>query len=319
MESNRLILTLEDGSVDDFSILSELGSGSFGVVRKVCGQNGRIFALKIITSDRQQHHKSAVQEIRCLLSLRHPNIVKIYATDFQLDSRSVPKIYILMEYCGSGTLNERLNISTSDELDLTWMVQVADAIKYLHENSIVHRDLKPDNILLSNEMDIKVADFGLARTFGGYLSTSGAQFESHMGSLAGSPFWIAPEVFSQNYTEKADIFSLGIILYSIAQRQYIVVAGRRYYGAFTNTVVAKLSVGQMMASGQVKSAATLVKCWEKNCRRAIKELILDMLDYEPKNRPSATEVYSTIRSVQKEYFIKRLQSDNENIPSSDCF
>ena len=309
-------MNLGDGAHKDLCILRHLGSGAFGDVHKVCDNEGKTLALKTVVSRNSVQHKSAVQEIRCLSALQHINIVKVIAVDIQFDPQDTPNIYILLEFCSGGTLNTRLSLGTSYDTNLTWMVQIADAIRYLHGNSIVHRDLKPDNILLSYEDDIKVADFGLSRTFSGsgddekWIAT---YLEAYMGTLAGSPFWIAPEVFKKHYTEKADVFSLGVILYCIAERQYITLNQKRLYGAFASYQGRMLGIGQILHKSDKLEASKLLKFNITGATRTIKELLLETLECQPANRPTAEAVYSRISRIRRKYFTSRLNRSEDRI------
>ena len=315
-------MKLGDGQLIHLSIERHLGSGAFGRVYKVCDtRRYNSYALKTVVCANENLRKSAVQEIRCLSSLQHLNIVKVFATDVLLDIQGTPMINILLEFCGGGTLNRKLNSPTSLDTNLTWMVQIADALQYLHRNDIVHRDLKPDNVLLSNEQDIKVADFGLARTFnssdddGAWISR---YLQAYMGTLAGSPFWIAPEVFFKHYNEKADVFSLGIILFCIAERQFFEINGQRYYGAFALFNGIKLGVGQVLYESNLKDASKLLMFQLRGATRPVKELILDTLEYHPADRPSALDVYKRLSEIRRSYFNSRLiQPENEN-PQMDA-
>ena len=309
-------MNLGDGTYKDLSILRHLGSGAFGNVHKVCDNKGQTLALKTVVSRNSIQHKSAVQEIRCLSALQHINIVKVFAVDIQFDPQGTPNIYILLEFCSGGTLNTRLSLSTSYDTNLTWMVQIADALRYLHGNSIVHRDLKPDNILLSYEDDIKVADFGLSRTFSGsgkddeWIAT---YLKAYMGTLAGSPFWIAPEVFNKHYTEKADVFSLGIILYCIAERQYITVNHKRLYGAFASYHGRMLGIGQILHRCGELEASKILKFNITGATRTVKELLLETLEHQPAHRPTAEVVYSRISEIRRKYFASRLNHSEDRI------
>lgn len=87
------------------------------------------------------------------------------------------------------------------------MKQLLSALVYLHSNNISHRDIKPENFMLLNPNDptcVKMIDFGLSKDF------SGSEI---MSTMSGSPYYIAPEVFLQNYNMKIDIWSLGVVLY----------------------------------------------------------------------------------------------------------
>lgn len=317
MNLKRLRLSVGDGSFKDVSILQQLGHGAFGVVHKVHDDRGCFYALKSIICDSYNIHKSAVQEIRCLSNLQHPNIVKVFAADLQFDVQGKSWIYILLEFCGAGTLNQRLSSQTSDNTNLKWMVQIADALQYLHATNIMHRDLKPDNILLSNEDDIKVADFGLARTFSAkdrddreWISV---YLQAYIGTLAGSPFWMAPEVFYRHYDEKADVFSLGILFFCISERQFITIGQNRFYGAFATYGGQIMGISQVMNASSQKDVSKLVSFKRQAVAKPLKDLILSTLEYHPHNRPTAFDAYRMIQ----DYFNKAFP-ENTQVAQS-CF
>jgi calcium/calmodulin-dependent protein kinase I len=132
---------------------------------------------------------------------------------------------LLMDYEESGTLYDLLsarNILTEHETKKV-MRQLLIAVDFMHSKSIIHRDLKPDNILINSKQggsfDIKISDFGLSATF---------HEKGFLVKRCGTPNYIAPEVFKdQGYTFKADIFSLGSIMFNLVVGRYLFDGGTR--------------------------------------------------------------------------------------------
>ena len=85
------------------------------------------------------------------------------------------------------------------------MKGILEAINHCHANNVVHRDIKPENIMINDDDETKLIDFGLSKT----------SKKNNMTTVAGTPFYMAPEVLNQNYTSKADIWSLGVLLYTM--------------------------------------------------------------------------------------------------------
>jgi serine/threonine-protein kinase ULK/ATG1 len=114
--------------------------------------------------------------------------------------------YFVYEYCNGGTREKLLRKTTLDEKQsLLYFKQLTNGFKLLAEHTIMHRDIKPDNILIHNGM-LKIADFGFCKPLEHPDCTT--------NTMLGSPVYMAPEVLrGQPYTMKADVWSLGVVLY----------------------------------------------------------------------------------------------------------
>lgn len=144
------------------------------------------------------------QEIELMKSLDHPNIVKFYEAIIKKDY-----VYIIIEYCNSGDISKYITSPCNEKFAKDIIKQVADALKYLNEKKVIHRDLKPKNILLTNNNIVKIADFGFARIIKD-------EKNELMETLCGTPLYMAPEIVTiKKYTNKSELWSLGIIMYEI--------------------------------------------------------------------------------------------------------
>jgi calcium-dependent protein kinase len=251
----------------DYAFGSALGSGSFGTVRSAVHKaTGQTRAVKILKKTDQDQEKLFL-EVDILARLSHPNIMQVF--EFYNDNTN---FYIVSEFCSGGELfdciTEQGVFSEGDAASI--MKQILSAICYSHENSIVHRDLKPENILLddkSMERVLKIIDWGGARYF---------QRNKKMTSVGGTPYYIAPEVLSEVYDEKCDVWSCGVIL-------YILLCGYPPFNGETDADIMKAVKKGVFDFPNDE--------WGKVSKEA-KSLISGMLKYEPKGRLSAKECLS---------------------------
>ncbi|XP_008251411.2 serine/threonine-protein kinase ULK1 isoform X1 [Oryctolagus cuniculus] len=198
----------------EFSRKDLIGHGAFAVVFKGRHREKHDLEVAVKCINKKNLAKSQTllgKEIKILKELKHENIVALY--DFQEMANSV---YLVMEYCNGGDLADYLHTmrTLSEDTIRLFLQQIAGAMRLLHSKGIIHRDLKPQNILLANpggrranpsNIRVKIADFGFAR----YL-----QSNMMAATLCGSPMYMAPEVImSQHYDGKADLWSIGTIVY----------------------------------------------------------------------------------------------------------
>ena len=295
--------------------LQHLGSGAFGDVYKVKDKaSSRVYALKDILCTDASGIDNVIREATTLHQLSHENVIAIEGADRFASFYGVHML-ILTEFCGGGNLNERLRLGSSKDRNYLWMTQMADALSYLHKKGVVHRDLKPDNVLLTADEEVKLADFGLARgftalkTFYQLKDDSWLSYykEYYMNTKCGTPFWMAPEVFAGRYTEKADVFSLGIIFFAILERTYITIDEKRFYGAFKRIRIGRSKENVGLGYAMTKNPNTTItfsSLAENSTLRKMQELTLRCLGFDEHDRPSAPAVHYELLEDEDETKLK---------------
>jgi len=195
----------------------------------------------------------------------HPNIVKVY--DYYEDS---DRFHIIMEYCEGGELLEYIAKSGvfTEDMASHIMKQILSAIAYLHSQNIIHSDLKAENIMLVQKDDedfyCKLIDFGMASKF---------DPDKKMSQIQGTPYYIAPEVLKNSYDSKADIWSLGVLV-------FILLTGTPPFKASSlKEIFNKILKGKVNFEDEI--------C--KNISEEAIEFIKRLLKYDPVERPTALE------------------------------
>ncbi len=203
---------LEARTFGDYELLEEIGEGGMGVVFKARQLSlNRLVALKMIRSGLVASEAEILRflaEAEVVASLDHPNVVPIYEAR-ELDGQR----YFAMKLIEGGSLAmRRAEFATSPRLAAALIAKVARAVEHAHQRGILHRDLKPANILLDDQGQPHVTDFGLAKR---------VRDPSDLGqvnSVVGTPGYMAPEQVSgsdSQVTTAVDVYSLGAVLYEL--------------------------------------------------------------------------------------------------------
>ncbi|RNA10222.1 serine threonine- kinase 10-like [Brachionus plicatilis] len=212
---NSLLLKVQN-PFEIWKLTKLIGIGAFGKIFRVENiYDGIEAAMKVINTDEYFDLDNLIDEIEIMIKCRHKNICNFYDS-FVYDS----KIYIIMEFCEFGSLDSimcKLN-RNFNENEIRFIVrQVLEALVFLHETAfVIHRDIKAANILLTKNGKIKLTDFG--------VSANNWYLGQNKTKLAGSPYWISPEMLSckkemfRTYNNKVDIWSLGITCIELAEK-----------------------------------------------------------------------------------------------------
>lgn len=143
------------------------------------------------------------EEVAILTKLDHPNIVKYYET-YEDDKN----IYLVMEYIGGGELFEKIaqqkNQVFNEVIAFEYINKLFGALSHMHAQGVVHRDIKPENIMIGENGELKLIDFGLSKR-----QRKGKALQT----IAGTPYYMAPEIQSGQYDAQCDNWSVGVLLY----------------------------------------------------------------------------------------------------------
>lgn len=205
-----------------FKVIGELGSGGMGNVYKaerVDGHFSQQVAIKLlqrnIRSEETIYRFRMEQEI--LASLKHSNIAQLY--DGGITENGNP--FLIMEYVDGVPIDRYCNdhqLSLDERLEL--FLEVCKAVQYAHANLVIHRDLKAQNIYVTNEGDVKVLDFGIAKLLDPKM-TQQTLLETQPGQKLWTPQYAAPEqIFGDPVTVATDVYALGVLLYKLLTANY---------------------------------------------------------------------------------------------------
>lgn len=220
--------------VGNYRVLKEIGRGGMGVVYAAeDGQLGRTVALKALTPEYTRdplRRERLRREARAAAALSHPAIATIFALE-DIDG----ELYIVSELVRGRTLREELRDGPLPPSQLVpALVAIATALAAAHERGIVHRDLKPENIIRRDDGQIKVLDFGLARS-PTRINTVASTRLTEAGSALGTPGYMAPEQLGGGEVDaRADVFAFGVLAWELA-------TGEHPFGTDPASVLARMT------------------------------------------------------------------------------
>lgn len=207
---STMALSPENALFNKYEVGKLLGCGAFAKVyhaRDVA--TGRSVAIKVINKSRLNNNANLMnnikREISIMSRLRHPNIVKLFEV-----LATKRKIFFVLEFVKGGELFAKVAKGRfSEDLGRKYFQQLISAVSYCHSRGVYHRDLKPENLLLDENGDLKVSDFGLS-ALADHVRPDGL-----LHTLCGTPAYVAPEILAKRGYDgaKVDVWSCGVVLF----------------------------------------------------------------------------------------------------------
>ncbi|KZC08564.1 PREDICTED: cyclin-dependent kinase 2-like [Dufourea novaeangliae] len=276
--------------MDNFVKIEKIGEGTYGVVYKAKDKlTGKLVALKKIRLETESEGvpSTAIREISLLRKLTHPNIVQLFDV---VDGDK--HLYLVFEFLQQDLkkLLDFVKGGLDQALVKSYLFQLLKAISFCHLRCILHRDLKPQNLLIDREGHIKLADFGLARTFGVPVRT----YTHEIITL----WYRAPEILlgTKLYSNAVDVWSLGCIFAEMTTRRALFPGDSeidQLFRIFRTLGTPDESIWPGVS--QLPDYKSMFPRWEPRCLNEIvpsfnsdaKDLLLKLLTYDPNQRITA--------------------------------
>lgn len=266
-------------TIGKYRIESLIATGGMGAVYKGIHPtlNRHVILKKLTQGGSSQFTERFSREARIMMDFKHDNIVNVF--DHFKEGNNY---YIVQEFVDGETLESFLTRERylPDPLALFITLEIAKALKYAHDKSVVHRDVKPANILISRNGHIKLVDFGIASS-----EKDAAQDLTLAGMTLGTPSYMAPEQFkdSKNVDKRADIYSLGVILYEM-------LTGKKPYpSSMTPEAINKIKKGKHKPPKKINPGV------DRRSVSLIKKLM------HPKKKRRVQDLGSIIKKLKKGY------------------
>lgn len=291
MSSNGIDYTkFINTTFDNFYIEKIIGEGGMGVVYKAFDRTlDRHVALKVLKKECINKENNLIDRFKLeainIAKLQHPNIINVFSVGYcnQL-------YYIVMEYVKGEKLSDLLfNKSLDLEKTLNIIYNVAKGLEYSHIHHVIHRDIKPSNIMINNNDEVKIVDFGLSKT----MASSSDLSISRYGDIIGTPVYLAPELWesSSNVSNKSDIYSLGVVLYEC------VTGSTPYKGGSNNELYKSLLLNKFVEA----------KVLNQSIPDELNTLLNSMLNANPKLRPNISDIILEINNIKEKYDLKNVK------------
>lgn len=276
-----------------YNEVKKVGEGSFGqaiLVESEAEKTKLICKVVSLAGASEKESNDAHKECKLLSALRHPYIVR-YRDSFMENRR----LCILMDYCEGGDLSARIEMvrkqrqSFPEDQVQRWMTQATMALKHMHEKHVLHRDLKTSNFFLAKDDSIRIGDFGIAKVLRNTNACAMTQI--------GTPYYLSPEVCREKpYSWGSDIWAMGCVLYELCALRVPFDAAN-------------------LASLVDKICRTRVPPLPHKYSGELQQLLNEMLNRNPDNRPSAGEILQ--RPMMQNIVRKLLQERQSQESASD--
>lgn len=273
---------------DRVTIGELLGKGAYGEVYRGEFRDQKVAVKRLLPETRKNmvHIEGFLSEIRLLAAMEHPHIVQFVGVAWD----SLSDLMCLTEFMGGGDLRSLLieyqEIGHPVGYDLkktNIALHVTHGLTYLHSLNpvVVHRDLKSRNILLTNSLQAKLTDFGVSRERSDRTMTAGV----------GSSLWMAPEVMmGMRYDEKADIFSLGVVMSEIDTHQLPYSHAKE---SQTGAPMPDMAVLQLVTSGRLRVQLS------ERLLPSLRHLITECVNLDPRQRPTAAQALYELQMMAR--------------------
>lgn len=205
-------------NLDNVKFIESISSGAFGSVYLVQDKKtSQKYAAKVINSSEAEQNKIMInREIGIMIRMQHPTIIKFYGYSLT-DLEGKNRVTLLLQFAKNGSLMNFLNDVRNGLVECIYdntsrqkiLVGIARGMMYLHQHNVIHRDLKPGNILLDDNLEPHITDFGSSKFY-----TSGQS--NNQTQSVGTSLYMAPEVIEGNrYNGKADVYSFAILMFEV--------------------------------------------------------------------------------------------------------